>query len=139
MSSIILWDLFFIFLSLIVDLFVHINWISVHWYWNLSSGMLETFLWDVSKAAIGICFPYMFVGGLGEGYGWVFRLVHINWFLFLIQNLLQVIRSIIFMLIFDMCISYLLVHRPLILKLVLGCVRNFSVRRIFLFSSGHRV
>ena len=33
--------LVFIFESLIIDLFFQVNWISVHWSWNLSSGVSQ--------------------------------------------------------------------------------------------------
>ena len=48
---------FLIFASLIVDLFVRINRISVHWYWNLSPCVLEKFLWAISKPDIQISSP----------------------------------------------------------------------------------
>ena len=44
----------------------HIYWISVHWSWNLSLGVIPNFQWDVSKPDICICFPCRFVEGLGE-------------------------------------------------------------------------
>ena len=67
-----------IFSSLIVDLFVHIDRISVHWSRKLSLGVLSNFLWDVSKMYIRIYFPRRFVEGRVEGAGWVFRLVCFN-------------------------------------------------------------
>ena len=76
--------LIFICKSLIIDLFVCINWNSTNLSWNLSLDVLANCLWDLSKPDIQTCFPRMFVEGRGEGAGWVFRLVHINLFLFLI-------------------------------------------------------
>ena len=47
----------------------HIYWIIIHWFWNLSSGFIENFQWDVYKPDIQICFPHRFVEGRGEGAG----------------------------------------------------------------------
>ena len=123
-----------IFASFIVDLFVRIYWIRVHWSWNLSLGVLANFLWAVSKPDMRIFFPCKFTEGYGEGAGWVFRLVCFNWLLCLIYNLIQFLRSSLLLLIVDFCVSYLLDQISLILKLVLGCVRKFSVGRI---QTGH--
>ena len=46
-------DLFCCFLTRVY----HIYCISVHWYWNLSSGVIENCEWDVSKPDIQIFFP----------------------------------------------------------------------------------
>ena len=51
-----------------------------------------------------------------------------------IYNLLQVPNSIYLLLIVDLCVLYLLGNRTLILKLVLGCDRKFSVGSI---QTGH--
>ena len=83
--------LLIIFALLFFDFFVCIHRISVHWSWNFSLGVLPIFLWGVSKPDIWICFPRRFVEGHGEGYGWVFRLVHFNLLLCFIKNLLQVL------------------------------------------------
>ena len=48
--------LLIIFASLIVDLFVCIDWISVYWFWNLSLLVIENCPWAVSKPDIQICF-----------------------------------------------------------------------------------
>ena len=45
----------------------HIYWISVHWSWNLSSGVLENFQWAISKPDTRICFPHRFLEGRGKG------------------------------------------------------------------------
>ena len=60
----------------------HIYWIVVHWSWNLSSGMIKTFQWAVSKPDIWICFPCRFLEGCGEGDGFLnFKCFHkyIDW------------------------------------------------------------
>ena len=73
-----------VFLSLIVDLFVRIYCISEHWPWNLSLGVLENFLWDVSKPDIHIFFPSSFVEDHVEGDVWLFRFFCFNLLLCLI-------------------------------------------------------
>ena len=73
-----------IFALLIVDLFVCIYWIRINLSWNLSSGVIECFLWTISKPDIHHWSPFRFVEGRGEGAGWVFRLVHFNWLIDLI-------------------------------------------------------
>ena len=120
-----------IFASLIVDLFLSINRISVHWSWSLSLGVLENFLWAISKPDINILFPHRFVEGSGEGGGWVFILVCFNWLIWLIQDIFQVIRSSLLLLIIDLCESFSLDQISLILKLVLGCARKLSVGCIY--------
>ena len=70
--------------SMVVDLFVCIHRIKVHWYWSLSSVVLEHCLWGVLKPDNWILFPCRFLEGCGEGTGWVFRLVCFKWFLCLI-------------------------------------------------------
>ena len=45
----------------------HIYWIRVHWYWNLSLGMLENCQWAIYQPDIEICFLCRFVKGHGEG------------------------------------------------------------------------
>ena len=47
----------------------HIYWISVHWYWNLSSIVIEKLQWTASKMDIHIFFPCRFVEVHGEGAG----------------------------------------------------------------------
>ena len=47
----------FMILFLIVDFFVCINRIRVHWYWYLSLGVIINCLWAVSKFSIQIWFP----------------------------------------------------------------------------------
>ena len=44
----------------------HIYWIIVHWYWNLSLGVIENCQWSISKPDMRICFPCRFVEGCGE-------------------------------------------------------------------------
>ena len=56
-----------------------IYWISVHWSWNLSLGLIENFLWVVSKPGIRIWFPWSYVEVHGEGVGCVAALLIINW------------------------------------------------------------
>ena len=63
-------SLVIIFTSLIVDLFIWINRISVHWSWNLSLGVSENFLWVLSKLDIQICSPCRFVKFFGKVSGW---------------------------------------------------------------------
>ena len=46
------------------------------------------------------------------------------------SNLLQVLSSIHLLFIVDLCVSYLLDHHALIMKLVLGCDSKLSVGRI---------
>ena len=46
-----------IFAWFVFDLFVRIYRIRVHWYQNLSSGVIKNCLWDVYKPYIWICFP----------------------------------------------------------------------------------
>ena len=53
-------------------LYIGFDCISVHWYWNFSSGVLENCLWSVSKPEIWMFFPHRFVKVLGEGAGWSF-------------------------------------------------------------------
>ena len=60
------WLLYFVY-------FVY--WISVHWYWNLSLGVLENCLWAVSKWYIQLFFPRRFVEVHGEGASCVVSLV----------------------------------------------------------------
>ena len=122
--------LFIVFVSLIFVLFVCINWIRAHLSWNLSQGVLENCLWVASKPDIQICSPWRFVEGCGKGTGCVFRLVHFNWLLWLIYNIFQVLCSSFLLLIFDLCVLYLLHQRSLILTLVLGCVIKLSLGRI---------
>ena len=55
-----------------------IYWISVHWYWKLSLGVLENCLWDVYKSDTQLRFPCRFVEGCGKGAGCVISLVVIN-------------------------------------------------------------
>ena len=57
--------------------------ISVHWYWNLSSGVIANYLWAISKPDIHILFLCMFVEGRGRGSGWLFRLVFFNWLIYI--------------------------------------------------------
>ena len=45
----------------------HIYWISVHLSWNLFSGEIEKFVWEVSKPDIWVWFTHRFVEGCGEG------------------------------------------------------------------------
>ena len=96
--------LFFIFAFLIVDLFVCIDRISINLSWNLSRGVIANCLWVVSKLDIRIFSHLRFVEGCGKGAGWVFRLVCFNLFLCLIQNILQVICSILILLIVGLCL-----------------------------------
>ena len=93
----------------------------------MALGVFEIFLWDPSKMNIQISPLHRFVEVWVKSDGWVFRLVCFNGFIFLIQNLLQVIRSINILLIVDLCVSYLLDHYSLILKLVLRCDCKLSV------------
>ena len=44
----------------------HIYWISIHWSWNLSLGVLANFPWDVFKPDIRIWPSRRFVEGCGE-------------------------------------------------------------------------
>ena len=53
---------------LIFDLFVLTNQISVHWSRNLSPGVIENFLWDVSKLYICILLPLQAYGRLWRGW-----------------------------------------------------------------------
>ena len=76
--------LVFIFESLIIDLFVSVYKIIIHWYWNLSLGMFENCLWSVFKLDMRICLTLSIVEGSGEVNGLVFTLVHVNWLIFLI-------------------------------------------------------
>ena len=84
-----------IFASWIFDLFVWINGISVHWYWNLYLGVIAYYMWDISKPDIRVCFSRRSVEGSGEGARWVFRLIASNdyfalskiYFKFLVQDL----------------------------------------------------
>ena len=76
--------LFIIFVSLIVDMFICIDRISVHWYWNLSSSVIENYLWAISKPDIRILSPNRFVKGCVKGSGWVFRLVYFNCLIYFI-------------------------------------------------------
>ena len=46
-----------IFVLLIVDLFVRIDWISGHWSWKIYSGVITNCMWDVSKPDIHIFYP----------------------------------------------------------------------------------
>ena len=133
-SIIVLWCFSYNICVVDFDMCVCINRIIVHWYWNLSSGVLENCQWAVSKKDIRIWSPHRFVQDLVKGSGWVFILVCINWLLCLIYDLHQVLNSILLLLIIDLCVSYLLDQRSLILKLVPGCVRNVFVGRI---QTGH--
>ena len=76
--------LVFIFASLIVDMFVTIYRLSIHWYWNLSPGVIANFMCAVSKPDKRVCLPLRFVEGRGEDAGWIFRHVCFNWLLCLI-------------------------------------------------------
>ena len=58
-----------------------IDRIRTHWYWNLSLGVLENFLWAISKPEIHVCLPWRLEEGCGEGTSWVFILVHVNFVL----------------------------------------------------------
>ena len=109
---------------------VFINCISVHLSWNFYSSVLENHLRAVSKPYIRICFPHIFVEGCGEDDGCVFILFCMNWFLWLIKNLLQVFRSSLLLLVVDLCVLHLLYQCPLVLKLVRGCVGKLYVGRI---------
>ena len=86
--------------------------------------MFANFMWAVLKPDIRICFSHRFVEGRGEGAGWVFRLVHINLFICLIQNLLQVLLISLLLCIIHLCLFTLLYQSSLIMSLVLGCVKN---------------
>ena len=44
----------------------HIHWISIHWSWNLYSGVLANFQWAVSKPDIQSCFLRSFVRDIGK-------------------------------------------------------------------------
>ena len=48
-ESIFLWSFIFALLSLIVDFFVRVNRIIVHWFWNLSLGVITNCMWDLLK------------------------------------------------------------------------------------------
>ena len=76
--------LVFILASLIVDLFVFVNWASIHWSRNLSSAVISNCLWVVSKSDICIFFPHRLVEGCDEVAGWVQLIFGINWLLCLI-------------------------------------------------------
>ena len=52
--------------------------ISVHWSWNLSSGVIANFQCGVSKPDIWIFFPHIFLGGCGEGAGVLVSPISIN-------------------------------------------------------------
>ena len=133
-SIVVLCIIVVIFPSFISDLLVWIYWIRVHWYWNLSSGVLENCLWGVSKPYVQICFSHRFVEGCGKGPGWEFRLVCFNLSFCLIWNILWFICLSLILFIVDLCISYLLDQSSLIIKLVLGCVQKLSLGRI---QTGH--
>ena len=47
----------------------HIYWINIHWYWNLSAGVIANCKWAVSKPYIRIYFPSRFLEGRGRGAG----------------------------------------------------------------------
>ena len=54
-----------------------INWINVHWSWNLSLVVLENCQWAISKPDICIFSPHRFVEGCGEGDSfWYFAYRH---------------------------------------------------------------
>ena len=46
-----------IFASLVFDLIVCIDWISVHWSWTLSSDVIENFMWTYPKRKYGFASP----------------------------------------------------------------------------------
>ena len=56
-----------------------INWISIHWYWNVSLGLIGIFIRDVCKQDIWILFPFRLVECGFEGEIYVIVLVIINW------------------------------------------------------------
>ena len=56
-----------------------IYWISAHWSWNFSLGLIVNFLWAVSKPDICIFFPWRFLESHDTGAGCVITLVVINW------------------------------------------------------------
>ena len=45
----------------------HIYWISVHWSWNLSLGVIASCQWSLSNPDVRIFFSCRFVEVLGEG------------------------------------------------------------------------
>ena len=78
------WVLVFIKPSLIVDMFVLIDWIRIHWSWYMSWVAIVKFLWYISKLGIWICFHSRLDEGHGKGSSYVFILVHVNllfWFI----------------------------------------------------------
>ena len=56
-----------------------IYWMNVHWYWNVSLGVIENCMWAISKPEIWICFPCRFVEGRDESAGCVVAVFIINW------------------------------------------------------------
>ena len=87
--------------------------------------MFENCLWDLFKPNIWIFFPCRFLEGYGEGAGRVFLNFHIIWFIQLIYNLIQVIRTSNCF-IDKFCLLYLMNQCSLILRLVLEHVRKLS-------------
>ena len=68
-KSIVLLIFLYILGSLIIDLFVCGNRISLHLYRNFPSGVIKFFVWIVSKPEIRICFLHRFVESRVEGTG----------------------------------------------------------------------
>ena len=117
--------------SLIVDFFVRVNWVRVHWPWNFSSGVIANFMCSISKLYTHIWFPYSIVEGCGEGACWLYLLVETTWLICFIKNLPQVIHKSLFLLIVYLFILHLLNQRSFIMKIFLGCDYILSVRRIY--------
>ena len=59
----------------------HIYWISVHWSWKLSSGVIANRQWSVSKPYIRSCFPRKLAEGGGKGLSFFIAPVTINTFI----------------------------------------------------------
>ena len=118
--------LFIIFVSSMFGMFFCIDWISVHWSWNLSPDVIANCLWDVSKLYIRICSPRRFVEGCGEASGCVLILVCFNWWIFLILNILQLIFQALFCLLLTCVyhIYYIIVH--LSWNLSSGVISNYQ-------------
>ena len=118
--------LVFILVSLIVDLFVHVNWISVHWSWTCLRVCCRFYVGCMQIRHMGLLFPQPW------GRSWKsFRLGVQNC---LYQLIDQKFPSSSFYepssFIFELCVLWILDKKLFILILILGCVIKLSVGRI---------
>ena len=118
--------LFFISESLIIDQFVCIIWIRIHWSWKFYSGVLKIFCGPHPNQTYTFASPkglWMVVSMVTVGCSELFTSIYcFSWSEISFQLFVQA-----FLCFFYLRVLHLIGHCSLILKLFLGCVRKCSV------------